>query len=205
MKIRKAFKSDIPFIVNAILEIEKTENLNTYSNLFSVDNQTAFNYLEQIFLDDENLHTELSLNTFSVAEIDGILAGCCSHIFTDQEYYLNKSEIFPVHLNNPDLQNFMKNALTLPNQKSASEKKHFVEYIFVSEKYRRMGIAEKMINYQMEIISANIIYINVMSNNNVAVKYYKKLGFKEDCKVTIDTLENKIFPCAEKIILFKTI
>ena len=113
MKIRRAFKSDIPFIVNAILEIEKTENLNTYSNLFSVDNQTAFNYLEQIFLDDENLHTELSLNTFTVAEIDGILAGCCSHIFTDQEYYLNKSEIFPVHLNNPDRQNFIKNALTL--------------------------------------------------------------------------------------------
>ncbi|WP_449399786.1 hypothetical protein [Chryseobacterium wanjuense] len=77
MIIRPATKTDIPFIVDAIIAIEKTGDTDTFSNLFGTDEDTTRYYLEQFLLDDENLNTEFSLNTYSIVEIDGENAGCC--------------------------------------------------------------------------------------------------------------------------------
>lgn len=205
MNIRKANISDIPFITCAILEIEKSGISNTYSNLFSVDKETAKKYLETFFLDEENLGTELSLNTFFIAEVDGETAGCCSLIFTNHDYYLNKGEIYPIHLKPDHLNHFIENAKTLPDHKKASENKCFVEYIFVDEKFRRKGIAGKLIQYQIDTIQETDIYINVFDNNTNAYSTYKNLGFCEYQTVNIDTLQNKIYPSIKKIILTRKI
>lgn len=205
MNIRSAQKSDISFIVDAIMEIEKRADANTYSNLFSVDHETAKNYLHRFFLDQENLGTELSLNTFIIAEINGEQAGCSALIFTDHDYYISKSEVFPIHLKTEDLQQFLENARMLPDHKKESQKKYFVEYVFVNEKFRGKGIAAKMIEYHIAKIADLEIFINVFENNEGAYKTYKKLGFSDFQKIKIDTVENKIYPAEYKIMMSRKI
>ncbi len=205
MIIRNATKEDIPFIVNSIIEIEKTSDSNTYNNLFDCDTETTKKYLTQFLEDDENLDTELSLNTYRVAEIDDKAAGCCSLVFTNHHYYQNKGELFPVWLQRNHLDYFLENAKNLPDIKNASEEKYFVEYIFVDEQFRGKGMAKKMIDDQMTKIPAKNLYINVLENNISAIEYYEKLGFTKFKSLEIDNQENKIYPCLRKLILCKEI
>lgn len=205
MIIRKAAEKDIPFLIKGILEIEAKGSSNTYNNLFSVDTATIEKYLTQFFLDEENLDTELSLNRFIIAEIDGNAAGFCTLIFTDAEYYRSKSEIFPVHLEKKDLEALIDNAKTLPDHRSVSENKHFIEYIYVDENFRKRGIAKKMIEHQTSKIDSPAVYINVFEDSTDVIRYYKSLGFEEWLRTEIDTPENRIYPSVRKVILTKKI
>ena len=205
MNVRNAKKDDIPFIVNAIIEIEKTPDSNTFNNLFGCDTETTRRYLTQFLNDDENLDIELSLNTYSIAEINHQIVGCCSLIFTNHNYYQSKGELFPIWLERKHLENFVKNANSLPDVKNTSENKDFVEYIYVDEKSRGMGVAKKMINEQMSKISNEYVYINVLENNISAIEYYEKIGFTKFQSLEIDNQENKIYPCVKKLILLKKI
>lgn len=203
--IRPATKKDIPFIIKGILEIEQIGNTNTYNQLFSTHTEQTIEYLTQIFEDEENLHTELSLGSFIIAEENDTPAGCCCLIYTTSNYYLSKSELFPIHLSPEHLSAFIKKASTLPDHRNASSEKHFVEYIFVDEPFRRKGIAEKMIAFQLENIQEKIAYINVFETKTDVANYYKKLGFSEYTRVAIDTPENTIYPAERKIILMKAL
>jgi len=54
-----------------------------------------------------------------------------------------------------------------------------INYIFVKEDYRRLGIASKLIE---SIINKNYlenITLEVRKSNNIAIKMYKKIGFNE--------------------------
>ena len=55
-----------------------------------------------------------------------------------------------------------------------------IEYIIVDSKYRRLGIATKLLNY-LETNNENIdnITLEVRESNNNAIEFYKKSGFKE--------------------------
>ena len=202
MKIRKAVESDIPFIVDAILEIEKSGDSNTYNNLFSTDTATTKNYLRNILKDEENLDTELSLNTFYVVEIEHNVVGCCSHIYTSKQYYVNKGETFSFHLDPNHLTNFVNNAKDLPSQE-ISHDKHFIEYVLIAEEQRGKGLVGKLMQYVIDEIKINPLYINIFSNNDVACKAYEKLGFQKYLEVDLDTSENKIYPSLTKIIMIK--
>lgn len=205
MNIRPASEKDIPFIINAILEIEKKQDSNTYSNLFGTNLENTYRFLENIFLDQENVGTEISLNTFIICEIDSKPVGCCALIFTNNEYYLNKAETFPIHLEKEILKTFVHNAQALPNHKYASEGKYFIEYIFVDAMFRGKGIAGKLIEHQIEKIEDEKVFINVFDNNEHALQTYIKLGFSEHCTVDIDLPDNTIYPSKKKIILWKKI
>lgn len=203
--IRAAKKEDIPFIIDGILEIEKTENGNSYNNLFGTATEETKEILTSIFNDEENFDTELSLNTFSIAEIDSEIAGFCSRILTNQDYYRNKGELFPIHLGSKALNTFVKNVQSLPDSRAISENKNFVEYVFVSKNFRKRGVAEALINNALEKFDSIKVYINVFNNNKYAIEYYRKLGFEKFEKVKIDDNPAKIYPSAEKLIMEKSI
>lgn len=205
MIIRKVTETDIPFLIRAILAIENTGDSNTFSNMFETNNQTTYDYLKHFFLDEENFNTELSLNVYSVAEIDSEVIGCCALIHTDSNYYQNKSELFPIHLKTEHLNSFIKNVKYLPDTKNYSENKYFIENIFVDNNFRGRGIAKSLIEYQLKKIQADKAYLNVLQNNINALKYYKKLGFQECFTFNIDNPENKIYPCIQKTILYKNL
>lgn len=204
MKLRKANIKDIPFIVDGILEIERvSEKTNTYSNLFGSTWEESQQYLKEFFLDQENFDTELSLNTYIIAEIDGQAAGCCALIYTNKEYGLNKSELFPIHLNPEHLKNFIEKSQKLPKSNNITKNKHYIEYIYVNQKFRKKGIAKKMIEHQANKLPHQKHYINVLSHNLSALHYYKNLGYLLFSEIQIDHPENNIYPAISKIILSK--
>lgn len=204
MIIRKANKTDIPFIVNAIMEIENFEDQNTFNNLFGTDTETTKKYLAAFLEDDENFDTEFSLNTYSIVEYDGERAACCSIFFTDNEYYQNKSELFPIHLEKKHLEHFFSNAKTLPETKKISTNKYFLEYLFVAPEFRSKGISKPLIEHLVN--QTDRMYLIPLENNEFAIDYYRRLGFQDDENVkrfAIHTPENPIYPYSHKIMLYR--
>ncbi|KQT15529.1 hypothetical protein ASG31_14815 [Chryseobacterium sp. Leaf404] len=204
MTIRKANIGDIPFIVNAIMEIENFGDKNTFNNLFGTDTQTTKKYLTAFLQDEENFGTEFSLNTYTIVEYDGDLAACCSIFFTNAEYYQNKSELFPIHLGKEHLQNFIKNAKDLPDTKKISSNKYFLEYLFVAPSFRSMGISKPLIENLCS--QTDRMYLIPLENNRFAIEYYRRLGFTQDevvKKFRIHTDENPIYPHSYKIMLYR--
>lgn len=202
--IRPADNTDIPFIVDAIVNIEKTGKSDTFSNLFGTDENTTRHYLEQFLQDDESLNTEFSLNTYSIVEINGERAGCCCLFFTDPNYYQNKSELFPIHLKKEHLTKFIENAKLLPDTKQYSTNKYFLEYLYVDDKFRGKGVSKAILEYLFA--KTDILHLIPLVNNTFAVEYYRRFGFIEDEQIKtfpIDTPENKIYPGTHKIMLYK--
>lgn len=205
MIIRKATETDIPFLIKGILTIENTGDSNTFSNMFETDNQTTYDYLEQFFLDEENFDTEFSLNTYTIAEIGGEPAGMCALIFTDSNYYQNKGELFPVHLKTAQLNSFIKNARILPDIRSYQENKRFLEYLFVDDKFRGKGVADELISHLAAKAKEtnHELYLDVLESSPFLFKFYAKFDFKPTETFSIDTPENKIYPCIQKTLLCK--
>ena len=204
MNIRKAKKSHIPFIVNAIIEIESFDNTNTFNNLFGTNTEQTKKYLEAFLSDEENLGNEFALNTYSVVEIEGENAACSSLFFTDSEYYQSKSELFPIHLEKNHLHHFFENVKDLPDNKKILTHKNFLEYIFVAKDFRNKGISKPMIEHHISQVDR--LYILALENNTFAVEFYKRFGFvldEENQSFLIDTAENSIYPDTKKVMLYK--
>ncbi len=203
MEIRKARKSDIPFIVNAIIDIENFEGTNTFNNLFGTDTETSKNYLEAFLEDEENLGNEFSLNTYYIVEVDGENAACCSLFYTDSDYYQSKSELFPIHLQKNHLKVFFENVKNLPDNKKTLTNKHFIEYLYVHQSFRNQGISKPLIE---NIVSkTDRLYLLALANNTFAIEYYLRLGFvlnEEINSFPIDW-ENSIYPHNIKVMLYK--
>ena len=66
---------------------------------------------------------------------------------------------------------------------SLSDNTGSIEYVAVSEKFRRQGIAETLIQHIIENTSYQNYVLDVADTNFGAVKLYKKLGFSEIHKV----------------------
>ena len=203
MIIRSALPEDIPALITGILEIERLPdgNKTTYDQLFGCTEETTRKILTDIFQDEENKHTELSLSSFTIAEIDGQAAGFCALIHTDAEYYISKSELFPIHLPPIILEYFSRMAAILPDQRPLSSNKYFIEYIYTSPDYRQKGIAATLVEHQSKNVLTDDVYINVFSNKDHLIEFYKKLGFYPDAEVVIDTADNAVYPSRSKFIL----
>lgn len=204
MTIRKAEKKDIPFIVNAIIEIEKTADSDTFSNLFGSSEAETRTYLTEFLNDDENFDTELSLNTYSLVEIDDEPAGCCTLFFTDSNYYQNKSELFPIHLKPAHLQNFIDAVQDLPDTKEFSKNKFFLEYLYVNPKFRGMGVSKKLLEHLAA--QTERLYLIPLENNNFAIEFYRRSGFVtyEMCaRFPIDRQKKPVYPFNYKVMLYR--
>jgi ribosomal protein S18 acetylase RimI-like enzyme len=57
-----------------------------------------------------------------------------------------------------------------------------IEYVFVDQKYRKMGLATNLINYALMLareLGAKKVNLNVASSSTKAIELYKKLGFRK--------------------------
>ncbi len=205
--VDKANKSDIGFIVNAVLEIEKKGKSNTYNQLFNTSTKETFEILSSIFEDQEIENTELSLNTYRVIRNEqGNTIACLSIIYTNAEYYINKSELFLDFLPTKSASYFIQMVQQLPNTKEVSENKLFLEYIYTDPYFRGKGLATQLIESQYNNPKIkNEIYINVLGNNETAINYYKKLGCIVDIEVVIDKDTPLVYPSNKKIMMKKFI
>ena len=63
-----------------------------------------------------------------------------------------------------------------------NEKGYIIDGLYVLDEYRNQGIATKLIKHGMDIIKQNgatFVDINALAANEIALKLYKSLGFKE--------------------------
>jgi|LSQX01.2.fsa_nt_gb diamine N-acetyltransferase len=80
--------------------------------------------------------------------------------------------------------------------------------IVIDENYQGKGIAYKssklLINYVFDNLKINKIYLNVFSDNENAIKLYKKLGFEQEAFLREEIFKNGKFKNVIRMALFKS-
>jgi ribosomal protein S18 acetylase RimI-like enzyme len=194
---RKATIDDIPFVVDTIIEAEKSgTDILTYSTIFGLSEKDTRNYLADM-LAEEIDGCELSISSFLLAEADRKIVAAVAAWVEGIEGM--PSTVLKGNLLNYSLpKDAIEKALTL----NSIVRDIHIEYIqnsiqiglvYVSEAYRGMNLVSLLIDNQInklkQIISEpNGIYVQVFGNNLAAIKAYEKAGFK---KVSVKESSNK--------------
>ena len=183
---RPASVKDIPFLVDTIIEAEKsgTEKL-TYSTIFGLSESEARFYIAKM-LEEEVDGCEISVSSFIIAERDGRIAAAVGA-------WVEGSEGIPSLVLKGNLLRYI-----LPSScmERAIKFNHIIrdlhiEYldntiqiglVYVAPDSRGMGLVKLMIDKQIELLANRYpgiseAYIQVFGNNIPAIKAYQKAGF----------------------------
>lgn len=185
--IRKASLEDVSFLVNTIIEAEKSgTEIFTYSTIFGLSEDESRKYITDMLLEEID-GCELSISGFLLAEKDNQLAAAVGAWIEGYEgvpssilkgnllsYTLPKACIEKaMSLNN------MVKELHLENIDNTIQ----IGLVYVSESFRGMGLANFLIEEQIKQllqISPDIkeSYVQVFGDNKAAIKSYQKSSFK---------------------------
>ena len=204
LTIRKAIKSDIPFLIKAIIEADKSGTTNSsYCNLLSISEDEFYTILVDIF-EEELEEVEFGYESFFVLvnDINKPIACCASWIegrdgvpswqkrMMALRTFASKQSID--HL--LSLQNEIKGFMPERTPNTIQ-----IESVYVDLKYRGLGYVSYLLNYVFNTYIESIgegLLVEVMtySSNNSAIKVYQKLGFtiSEQTIIKSDVV-NKIY------------
>lgn len=187
IKLRNAVSKDIDFIIDTIIEAEKSgSDIISYCNIFEI-NETDLRGILKVILEEDIQNQELCLSGFIVADSAGIPIGAvCSWVEAKDG---SPSSIVKASI----LHYFIKKE----NIEKASEKKELleelnitrepntiqIESVYVNNNFRGLGVSGMLI---IENIKKHLclddklqkVQIQVAGNNESALKSYKKLGFE---------------------------
>jgi ribosomal protein S18 acetylase RimI-like enzyme len=187
IEFRRATETDIDFVVEAIIEAEKSgTDLLSYSTMFELSEPDVKELLKNCLLEDIPSQ-ELCLSGFMLALIDDVPSGAvCSWIegADDIPSSILKANILFHFLGSDRLLNAAENNLLLeqiniPRETGALQ----IESVYVSNKFRGLGVARKLILEQIKETFRNghkvtKLQIQLAGNNQPALRSYEKLGFK---------------------------
>lgn len=187
IEIRRAIESDIDFIVEAIIEAEKsgTDKLS-YSTMFGLSEAEVRDILRNALLEDIP-GQELCISGFMLALIDGVPSGAaCSWIeeADDIPSAILKANIL-FHFFKCDFlftaseKNRMIEQMNIPREKGTIQ----IESVYVSNKFRGLGVSNQIILEHIKRMirngqNADKIQIQLAGNNLSALRSYEKLGFR---------------------------
>jgi ribosomal protein S18 acetylase RimI-like enzyme len=209
--IRQATKSDIPFLVDTIIEAEKSgTDILSYTTIFGLSEGESRKYISEM-LSEEIDGCELSISSFVLAEIDKqvVAAIAC---------WIESVNGIPSHVLKGNL---LFHILPSDCTIRAAHRKYLlhelhIEYIpeeialglvFVTSAYRGQGLVGSLINFrvnQLLEINPNLssIYVQVFGNNIPAIKAYERVGFQV---IMVKASENKeilhFLPSNRKLLL----
>ena len=185
--IRKASLKDVPFLVNTIIEAEKSgTEIFTYSTIFGLSEDESRKYITDMLLEEID-GCELSISGFLLAEKDNQVAAAVGAWVEGYEGV--PSSILKGNLLSYTLPKAcIEKAMCLNNL----VKELHLEYIdntiqiglvYVSESFRGKGLANFLIEEQIKQllqVSPGIkeSYVQVFGDNKAAIKSYQKSGFK---------------------------
>lgn len=184
---RHATLNDIPFLVDTIIEAEKSgTNVLTYSTIFGLSEIEARKYIEKM-LQEEIDGCELSISSFFLGERFGKIVGAVGA-------WYEGSEGISSTIIKGNLLSYVLPSSCLIRAKSL---KHIVrdlhiEYlentiqiglVYVVPEARGKGLVTLLINHVISILkeanpSAETAYIQLFGNNTAALRAYKRAGFK---------------------------
>lgn len=193
--IRQAELSDIDFIIEAIIEADRSETERiSYCNIFNLSLSELKIILKNILL--ENIEgSEFCLSHFKVALVEGVLAGACSswiEASDDMPSYLIKFSLLSQYLGEENIEFSKRIAPIIKGLHTDRENSTLqIESVYVHPIFRGMGIGVKIINEHFkhsklvhpELEKAQLI---VTYDNNSALSAYHKLGFSVVKKFFVD-------------------
>ena len=209
--IRKATVVDIPFLVDTIIEAEKSgTDILTYTTIFGLSEAEARKYIIDMLLEEVD-GCELSISSFLIAQKEGQYAAAVGAWI--EGYEGMSSSVLKGNLLNYTLPKAcIEKAISL----NKLVKDLHIEYIdnsiqiglvYVSENFRGLGLANILIEEQLKQllqIAPGITesYVQVFGNNKAAIKSYEKSRFIFHSE---RVSENKViinyFPSGSKVLM----
>ena len=208
--VREATTNDIDFLVEAIIEAEKSgSQILSYSKVFNLSEDELKKIFRSMLL-EEIEGCEFSLSNYLVAETDHEIAGTIGAWIEHEEtpssmiksnllgYFLPKSSILyaskEAKITSELIIDHVKEALSLvvvyirPQHRG----KHLFELLTNEHVKRNPGVKE--------------LAIQVMSNNIYAIRSYKRYGFEESFVIKSGNPKIRQFlPYSEKMLMKKTL
>lgn len=209
--IRPATTKDVPFLVETIIEAEKsgTDKLS-YTTIFGLSEAESRKYITQMFLEEVD-GCELSISSFLVVEKDGKTAAALSAWIEGNQGV--SSSVLKGNL----LKYILPERCLLHAQKVSSLIHELnIEYTentiqigagFVAEEYRGnrlLGVLNDEIINRLSASNPDIseVYAQIFSNNFPSIRTYEKAGFRVIYKKKALSKEILNFlPSDEKILM----
>lgn len=213
--IRKAQDRDKDFLINAIIETEKSgSEMISYCGIFSISESDLRKLLGDI-LDEAVEGQELCISHFLIAEVDGEPAAAVSAWIEKESGIASsilKSNILMYFLDAEVIRAAMP-ALTLMNEVSFNREEGAlqIECVYTLEKYRGMGLAGRIIEEHIRISQEagsdlEKVQVILLENNAAAKRAYEKVGFGfVAARKCSDNAILSILPCNAKILMEKII
>jgi ribosomal protein S18 acetylase RimI-like enzyme len=183
---RNANIGDIPFLVDTIVEAEKSgTNILTYTTIFGLSEEDTKKYLTKI-LEEQVDNCELSVSSFFLAEFHNVVVGAIAA-------WIEGYEGIPSSVLKGNLLNFtlprtnIERALLLNN----IVKSIHIEYVpntvqiglvYIDKAFRGQNLVSELIDRkinELSFLKRNLshAYIQVFGNNIAAIKAYEKANF----------------------------
>lgn len=184
---RQANTNDIPFLVDTIIEAEKSgTEILSYSTIFGLNENEVRKYIAEMFLEEID-GCELSVSSFLIAEQDGQIAAAVGA-------WIEGIEGIPSNVLKGNLLNFTLPKKCIDKAFSLNDilRQSHIEYIpntiqigvvYVAKQFRGMNLVSSLIDKQLSQLTQNQLsvsesYIQVFGNNLPAIKAYEKANFK---------------------------
>lgn len=184
---RNATITDIPFLVETIIEAEKSgTDILTYSTIFGLSKENTRKYLADMLAEEVD-GCELSVSSFLLAEVDGqIVAALAAWIECIEEI---PSSVLKGNLLNYILpQEALRKAISLNSLLMEMRIENFPDTIqigsgYVAPEFRGNNLVGILIQEQITRLSYNKsnvseCYLQVYGCNKSGIKAYERIGFK---------------------------
>lgn len=206
---RAARVKDIPFLIDTIIEAEKSGTTTlSYNTLFGLTYEETRSYLEKALMEEID-GCELSISSFLIAQSGDQIAGSVSawiegsHGISSSilkgnllNYVLPKSIICKAFAYSSIL-----NELKVENIPYSIQ----IGLVYVSKFFRGQQLARRMIEEQIRILSQGKeidIYVQVFANNLPAIRAYENAFFKiVDERISYNSKACSVLPDNKKLVM----
>ena len=184
MKVRRANKTDISFLVHAILEAEASGSQNiSYREIFCLNDRELKDLLDSI-LSEEIQGCGWSPPEFLIAEQDGEAAACCAAWIegaSGLSSNIIKSQLLVEFLGQEKWENSKEN-LNAASEINIARTPGIlqIESVYTQPGYRGNGLSGILIRehlLQAAKTGTRSAEIQLMKNNGAAMRAYQKVGF----------------------------
>lgn len=209
--LRNATLNDIPFLVETIIEAEKsgTEVLS-YTTIFGLSESEAKHYIA-LMLEEEIDGCELSVSAFLLAEIDGVVvAAVCAWVEGVEGVSSStlKGNLLKFTLPEKSFENIQElNSIIKELHIDYINNSVQIGLVYVSELARGKGIVQMLLKEKITQLkgaynTSNDVYVQVFGNNIAAIKAYEKVGFNSVLsKNAVNVDIEKYLPSSKKILM----
>jgi hypothetical protein len=212
---RSATIDDIPFLVETIVEAEKSgSNILSYSTIFGLSEVEVRKHLANMLFEEID-GCELSISSFLVAECDGQVVASLSA-------WVEGSECIPSSVLKGNLLNYTlpRDCIQRAVRLNPILQELHIDYIhgtiqkgagYVLEKYRGMNLlgilTDKMVSFlQKKKPDLSEVYTQIYGSNIPAIRANEKVGFK--VVLIKESVNNEIchyLPSYKKVLMKKEI